>query len=122
MEAPPAVVAVLTQSHSAMRGPLDLHVLLAPLACLSARGVALYRAGMVIWAAGKVATSHAADARDLSRREAVHLVHLLATATWASSVMVSALSLTSLTRLAVASPRDLRYRSQVCYQGLKLAM
>lgn len=45
--------------------------------------------GAVIYAAGKAAASHAADDGDFTLREAVHVIHLCATAVWAGSVIAA---------------------------------
>lgn len=50
----------------------------------------LTAAGAIVYAVGKAAVSHAADAGDFTLREAVHVVHLGATALWAGSVMIAA--------------------------------
>ncbi len=52
--------------------------------------MALAALGLLAYAAGKAATSHAADSGDFTLREGVHVVHLGATALWAGSVIVAA--------------------------------
>lgn len=89
-----ALGAVLTQSHFGMAWAVGC--VGAVFACLAggARNSRtawwLAAAGMIVYAAGKAAASHAADAGDFTLRETVHVVHLLATAFWAGSVMVAA--------------------------------
>jgi putative copper resistance protein D len=92
-EAGPVVSAVLTQSHFGIAWAVGF--VGAVLACLggarhSRTAWWLAPAGMVVYVAGKAAASHAADAGDFSLREAVHVVHLGATALWAGSVIVAA--------------------------------
>jgi copper resistance protein D len=91
-DAASAVYAVLTQSHFGLAWLVGFTgALLAALSCLHrGRGLWLFAAGLVLWAAGKAAASHAADGGDFSRREAVHVAHLLATTFWAGSVIVAA--------------------------------
>jgi putative copper resistance protein D len=91
-EAGPAVIAVLTESHYGVAWSVGfIGALLATLSRLSERrGLPLFAVGLVAWAAGKAAASHAADASDFSAREAIHVVHLCATALWAGSVIVAA--------------------------------
>ncbi|MCP3727561.1 CopD family protein [Paraburkholderia sp. CNPSo 3272] len=86
-----AVAAVLTQSHYGIAWSVGfIGALLATLSRIAnRRGLPLFAAGLVLWAAGKAAASHAADAGDFSVREAIHLVHLCATALWAGSVIVA---------------------------------
>jgi putative copper resistance protein D len=107
-EAGPAVTAVLTQSHYGVAWSVGfIGALLATLSRLTGRrGLPLFAAGLVAWAAGKAAASHAADAGDFSAREAIHVVHLCATALWAGSVIVAATVLRrSPTAHAVADQR-----------------
>jgi putative copper resistance protein D len=92
-EAGPAVGAVLTQSHFGIAWSVGFAGV--ALACLggTCRGRAawwLTAVGMVVYVAGKAAASHAADAGDFTLREAVHVLHLAATALWAGSVIVAA--------------------------------
>ena len=92
-EAGPAVGAVLTQSHFGVAWSVGF--VGAVFACLggarhSRTAWWLAAAGMVVYVAGKAAASHAADAGDFTLREAVHVVHLGATALWAGSVIVAA--------------------------------
>ena len=87
------VLAVLTESHYGMTWLVGL--LGAVLAALASRGgnltgTVITVAGLVIWAAGKAAASHAADTGDATPREVVHILHLCATALWAGSVIVTA--------------------------------
>ncbi|MEX3985255.1 copper resistance D family protein [Paraburkholderia sp. EG287A] len=91
-EAAPAVAAVLTQSHYGIAWSVGfVGALLAAVSRLAdRRGLPLFAAGLVAWAAGKAASSHAADSGDFSAREAIHVVHLCATALWAGSVIVAA--------------------------------
>ncbi|MEM5425868.1 MULTISPECIES: CopD family protein [Paraburkholderia] len=91
-EAGPAVMAVLTESHYGVAWSVGFSgALLATLSRLfDRRGLPLFAAGLVAWAAGKAAASHAADAGDFSAREAIHVVHLCATALWAGAVIVAA--------------------------------
>ena len=92
-EAGPVVSAVLTQSHFGIAWSVGFAGVV--LACLgSARRSRaawwLAAAGMIVYVAGKAAASHAADAGDFTLREAVHVLHLAATALWAGSVIVAA--------------------------------
>ena len=92
-EAGPVVSAVLTQSHFGIAWSVGFAG--AVLACFGgARSKRatwwLVAAGMVVYVMGKAAASHAADAGDFTLREAVHVLHLAATALWAGSVMVAA--------------------------------
>ncbi|WP_179405526.1 copper resistance D family protein [Burkholderia guangdongensis] len=91
-EATDAVAAVLTESHYGIAWSVGFTgALLAALSRLSARrGLPLFAVGLVAWAVGKAAASHAADTGDFSVREAIHVVHLGATALWAGSVIVAA--------------------------------
>jgi copper resistance protein D len=99
-EAGPAVVAVLTESHFGIAWSVGfIGALLAALSRLpERRGLPLFAAGLVAWAAGKAAASHAADSGDFSVRETIHVVHLGATALWAGSVIVAAVLLRRFTR------------------------
>ena len=88
-----ALSAVLTQSHFGIAWSVGFAGVV--LACLggtrrSRTAWCLAAAGMLVYSAGKASASHAADAGDLTLREAVHVVHLCATALWAGSVMVAA--------------------------------
>jgi copper resistance protein D len=92
-EAGPIVSAVLTQSHFGVAWSVGF--VGAVFACLggtrhSRTSWGLAAAGMVVYVAGKAASSHAADAGDFTLREAVHVLHLGATAVWAGSVIVAA--------------------------------
>jgi putative copper resistance protein D len=92
-EAGPVVSAVLTQSHFGIAWSVGF--VGAALACLggarhSRASWGLAAAGMVVYVAGKAGSSHAADAGDFTLREAVHVLHLGATALWAGSVIVAA--------------------------------
>ncbi|KAG0164547.1 hypothetical protein DFQ30_009789 [Apophysomyces sp. BC1015] len=49
--------------------------------------------GLAVYAAGKAAASHAADAGDFSITQAVHWIHIGATASWAGSVSIAAVVL-----------------------------
>ncbi|WP_157636171.1 CopD family protein [Burkholderia ubonensis] len=91
-EAGGAVGAVLTASHYGIAWSVGfVGTLLAMLGGVwHRRGLPLFAAGLVAWAAGKAAASHAAAPGDFSMREAVHVVHLCATALWAGSVIVAA--------------------------------
>ncbi|RKE37877.1 putative copper resistance protein D [Paraburkholderia sp. BL23I1N1] len=92
-EAGSAITPVLTQSHFGKAWSIGLAgALLAALSGLKKeRGSALFAAGFVLWVASKAAASHAADSGDFSWREAIHVVHLSATALWAGSVIVAAI-------------------------------
>ncbi len=88
-----AVAAVLTQTHFGVAWSIGC--VGAVLACLAGQRDSraawwLAAAGMLAYVAGKAAASHAADAGDFTLREAVHVVHLGATALWAGSVIVAA--------------------------------
>jgi putative copper resistance protein D len=92
-EAGQAVTAVLTQSHFGIAWIAGfVGVMLAMMGGTRASPAAwlLAAAGAIVYTAGKAAASHAADAGDFTLREAVHVVHLCATALWAGSVIVSA--------------------------------
>jgi copper resistance protein D len=91
-DAGPAVMAVLTQSHFGAAWAIGCAgaLLVAASGLVRGRGLALCGAGLLLWAAGKAAASHAADSGDFSWREAVHLAHVLATALWAGSVIAAA--------------------------------
>lgn len=87
-----AIIAVLTQSHFGIAWLLGLAGLALTILC-GTRGshpAGLCAAvGTIVYAAGKAATGHAADAGDFTLREAVHVMHLCATALWAGSVIVA---------------------------------
>lgn len=109
-EASPAVSAVLTQSHFGLAWLAGFAgVVLACLGGTSDNRPArrLAAVGMFAYVAGKAAASHAADAGDFTLREAVHVVHLGATALWAGSVIVAAAVLRRWddTRFATAEQR-----------------
>ncbi|WP_144152010.1 CopD family protein [Paraburkholderia sp. BCC1885] len=92
-DAGPVVGTVLTQSHFGVAWSVGFAG--AVLACFGGARHSratwwLAAAGMVVYVAGKAAASHAADAGDFTFREAVHVVHLGATAAWAGSVLVAA--------------------------------
>lgn len=96
VEAGPALIAVLTQSHYGiawMVGAAGAVVL--ALGSLNRTRTAMFVAavGGLVYVAGKAAASHAADAGDFRLPEAVHVVHLSATALWAGSVIVGAWAL-----------------------------
>ena len=107
-EAASAVSAVLTESHFGKAWSIGFAgALLAALSGLrKERGSALFAVGLVLWVAGKAAASHAADSGDFSWREAIHVVHLFATALWAGSVIVAAVLLGGFVRMADSSPRQ----------------
>jgi copper resistance protein D len=107
-EAGPAVTAVLTQSHYGIAWSVGfVGALLAALSGLAhRRGLPLYAVGLVAWAAGKAAASHAADSGDFSAREAIHVVHLCATALWAGSVLVAAALLRWRAQTSHATPEQ----------------
>lgn len=93
-EAGAAVGAVLMQSHFGVAWAVGF--VGAMLACVGGGARSgrmawwLAAVGMIVYAAGKAAASHAADTGDFTLREAVHVVHLIATAMWAGSVMIAA--------------------------------
>jgi putative copper resistance protein D len=99
-EAGSAMVPALTQSHFGKAWSIGVAgTLIAALSGLKKeRGAALFVAGLVLWVAGKAAASHAADSGDFSWREAIHVVHLFATALWAGSVIVAAILLRQIVR------------------------
>jgi copper resistance protein D len=107
-EAGPAVIAVLTQSHYGIAWSVGfIGALLAALSRLpERRGLPLFAAGLVVWAAGKAGASHAADSGDFSAREAIHVVHLCATALWAGSVIVAAAVLRCRAQTSHATPEQ----------------
>lgn len=91
--AAPAVGAVLTQSHFGLAWSIGC--VGAVVACLAGKREKrmswwIAALGMLLYVAGKAAASHAADAGDFTQREAIHVVHLAATALWAGSVIVAA--------------------------------
>ncbi|MEX3689812.1 CopD family protein [Paraburkholderia sp. BR14263] len=100
-----AVAAVLTQSHFGVAWSVGfVGALLATLSRIAGRrGLPLFAVGLLVWAAGKAAASHAADAGDFSVREGIHLVHLCATALWAGSVIVASVILRRAAPVADAS-------------------
>lgn len=92
-EAGPVVSAVLTQSHFGIAWTVGF--VGAVLACLGGArrnrtAWWLTAAGLVVYVAGKAGAGHAADSGDFTLREAVHVLHLGATAVWAGSVIVAA--------------------------------
>ncbi|MFX1695478.1 copper resistance D family protein [Paraburkholderia sp. A1RO-5L] len=99
-EAGSAITPVLTQSHFGKAWVIGLAgALLAAFSGFQKeRGAALFAAGFVLWITGKAAASHAADSGDFSWREAIHVVHLSATALWAGSVIIAAVLLRALER------------------------
>jgi len=105
-EAGSAVTAVLTESHFGKAWSVGFAgALLAALSGLRReRGSSLCAFGLLLWVAGKAAASHAADSGDFSVREAIHVVHLFATALWAGSVIVAAGLLGGCVRPADDSP------------------
>ncbi|WP_207002370.1 CopD family protein [Trinickia mobilis] len=119
-EAGPAVTAVLTESHYGVAWSVGfIGALLATLSRLfDRRGLPLFAAGLLAWAAGKAAASHAADAGDFSVREVIHVVHLCATALWAGSVIVAAVMLR---RLAPTARAAAEHRAAFCTELSHLA-
>jgi len=107
-EAGSAVTAVLAESHFGKAWSVGFAG--AVLAALSGlrreRGSAFFTVGLVLWVAGKAAASHAADSGDFSPREAIHVVHLFATALWAGSVIVAAVLLKWRLRVEDGSPEQ----------------
>ncbi|WP_233864366.1 copper resistance D family protein [Paraburkholderia adhaesiva] len=101
-----ALGAVLTESHFGLAWSVGFFgALVAALSCyFGRRGFPLFVIGMLAYAAGKAAFSHAADSGDFSLREAIHVVHLVATGLWAGSVIVAAILLYRLSREAGSSP------------------
>jgi putative copper resistance protein D len=92
----PALVTVLTQSHFGIAWAVGFSgVVIAGLAGTRESRPAWLTAtaGVIVYASGKAAASHAADAGDFTLREAVHVIHLCATALWAGSVIVAACAL-----------------------------
>jgi copper resistance protein D len=92
-EAGPVVGAVLTQSHFGIAWAVGcVGAILASFGGTREKRAAwwLSAAGMLVYAAGKAAASHAADAGDFTLREVIHVIHLSATALWAGSVIVAA--------------------------------
>jgi putative copper resistance protein D len=95
-DAGPALVTVLTQSHFGIAWAVGFSgVVIAGLARTRESRPAWLTAtaGVIVYAAGKAAASHAADAGEFTLREAVHVIHLCAMALWAGSVMVAACAL-----------------------------
>ena len=90
-EAGSALSAVLTHSHFGVAWSICLAgAVLGTLAgARRTRGAWIVATtGAIVYAMGKAAASHAADAGDFSVPEAVHTVHLCATALWAGSIIV----------------------------------
>ena len=88
-----AIMTVLTQSHFGSAWTFGLiGVMFASLAGTRQTRTALWlgTAGAVVYAAGKAAMTHAADAGDLSLAAAIYLAHYCATALWVGSVIVTA--------------------------------
>jgi putative copper resistance protein D len=118
-EAGPVVSAVLTQSHFGVAWAVGFAGVL--FACLggmrnSRLAWSQAAAGMLVYAAGKAAASHAADAGDFTLREAVHVVHLSATALWAGSVIVAAPVLRRWNDAASATPvQQVAFCSRLSY-------
>ncbi|WP_207005645.1 CopD family protein [Trinickia mobilis] len=94
-EAGPLIAPVLAESHFGIAWMLGFAgTILAVLgSVLGKRFGVVVALGAVVYAAGKAAASHAADSGDFTLREAVHVVHLCATAMWAGSVMIAAVVL-----------------------------
>jgi putative copper resistance protein D len=95
-DAGPAVVTVLTQSHFGVAWVVSVSgvVMAGLVGTRESRPAWLITAvGLIVYASGKAAASHAADAGDFTLREAAHVVHLCATAVWAGSVIVAACEL-----------------------------
>lgn len=90
-----AVGSVLSASHFGLAWSVGIAgaLVAASSGLFGHRGFFLSAAGLVAWAAGKAAASHAVDSGDFSLRETIHFVHLLATALWAGSVIVAAIAL-----------------------------
>jgi copper resistance protein D len=118
--AAPAILPVLTQSHYGVAWSVGFAgALLAALGSAAGRrSLPVFAAGLVLWAVGKAAASHAADAGDFSWREANHVVHLLATALWAGSVIVAAVLLRGSSCGQVGSPAQ---RAAFCSALSRLA-
>jgi copper resistance protein D len=91
-EAGQAVGTVLKQSHYGRAWLLSLMGLLLALRGSVGRPRSLFLGllGACAYVAGRAAASHAADGGDFSVPEAVHTVHLLATALWAGCVISTA--------------------------------
>ncbi|SAL80001.1 CopD family protein [Caballeronia telluris] len=91
-DAGPAVVTVLTQSHFGIAWVVGFSgVVIAGLAGTRASRPAwlIATAGVIVYASGKAAATHAADAGDFTLREAVQVIDLCPTALWAGSVIVA---------------------------------
>ncbi|WP_156966196.1 CopD family protein [Paraburkholderia bannensis] len=116
-EAGSAVAAVLTQSHYGVAWSIGfVGALLATLSGFSGRrGLPLFVIGLVVWAAGKAAASHAADAGDFSAREVIHVVHLCATALWAGSVIVAAVLVRRLPSTYATAEKQVAFRNELSY-------
>jgi putative copper resistance protein D len=112
-----AVNSVLTQSHFGVAWSVGfVGALLATPSGLSGRwGLPLFIAGLVAWAAGKAAATHAADEGDFSVREAIHIVHLCATAIWAGSVIVAAIVLRRSATAQASIESRAAFRSELSY-------
>jgi copper resistance protein D len=80
----------------------------------SRRASPLFVVGFVMWAVSKAATSHASDAGDVNPAEAIHAAHLIATAIWASIVVVATALSRQFSRASIRSPEQ----SVAFYTGL----
>jgi putative copper resistance protein D len=92
IEAHSAVGAVLTQSHYGRTWLVaTTGLLLAVCGAAWARGTGrpICALGVMVYAAGKIGASHAADAGDFSLPEFIHWVHVCATAWWAGSIILA---------------------------------
>jgi copper resistance protein D len=120
-EAGPLVPALLTQSHFGVAFTIScVGALLGVMGSLrGTRRFALVAAtGIIVYAAGRAASSHAADGGDFTLAEAIHLVHLCAMALWSGSVIVAAFVLK---RWDAASTRTIEQRVDFCMQLSHLA-
>lgn len=91
-----AIPAVLSKSHFGLAWRLCFFGAALAALCSAWSGRTAWlgtMGGVLIYAAGKAAASHAADGGDFTFGEAVQLVHLCATALWAGGVIVAALVL-----------------------------
>jgi len=115
-----ALWPVLTQSHYGgawvvgCAGAACLVVAVAVSRRSDTRAVWLASAiGALLYVAGKAGASHAADDGDFTVREAVHVVHLGATAVWAGSVIIAPAVLRWLHRHQTAPQPGIRFRMRL---------
>ncbi|MCX4146276.1 CopD family protein [Paraburkholderia madseniana] len=120
-EAGPLVTVLLTQSHFGVASAVSCAgAILGIMGSIrGTRCAALVTAtGLIVYAAGRVGSSHAADGGDFTLAEVIHFVHLCGMALWSGSVIVAAFVLS---RWDVASSRTIEQRADFCVQLSHLA-